>query len=304
MTSRADLSYRDRLMTELINFAAKYPAGAGEGTRRMIDEGRSPGRASMRKATKSDAARLKAMKVPPAWKNVEIADDPDAALQVVGIDSKGRTQYRYSAEHSERAAAEKFERVREFTAALPKIRAAIRADLGAEGRVGEAAAVLYLIDKTGFRVGSDDDTGADVEAIGATTLRAEHVTVRGDRTSFRFVGKKGVLIEKVVVDVKLAALISERRSGGGPLFSASDEAVREYLKDKAGDFKVKDFRTYHGTATALRVIRQTKVPATPREFKQSQAAVAKAVAASLGNTPAVALKSYIDPAVWSKWRKN
>jgi DNA topoisomerase-1 len=297
--SHYGLSYREKLAMML---NAQYPPKAGEGTRRLIDEGQAPGRSRMRAPTKKDQARIKALGVPPAWTDVRVSEDPNAALQVTGVDAKGRSQRIYSAEHTARAAAEKFERVKEFHKTLPSIRKAVLEDLKSGTPADrENAAVLYLIDQTGFRVGSDTDTGGDVQAFGATTLRREHVKVAGSTVSFSFTGKKGVAIEKSVTDTRLAGMIRDRMRRDNQLFETDDASVRGYLKKVAGDFKVKDYRTWHGTSKALATMKKMPAPKNNAEFKRAQAAVSKVVAEHLGNTPTVAKASYIDPSVWSKW---
>ena len=86
------------------------------------------------------------------------------------------------------------------------------------------------------------------------------------------------------------------------MFAATDADVRDYLHDRGGDFKVKDLRTWHGTNKALETIAKMPVPKSEAAFKKAQREVSVAVAKHLGNTPAVAKSSYIDPAVWSKWK--
>jgi DNA topoisomerase-1 len=285
----------------------------GSGSGNFQHEGRpgevggsgSGGSESLRSPTASDASRLKELKLPPAWKNVRISSDPRAALQATGVDVKGRTQYRYSVEHSSQAAAEKFDRLKSFNEALPGLRDNIGKDVSSkDAALREPAAVLQLIDKTGFRIGSDQDTLASKKAFGASTLESKHVSIKGDEVSFRFVGKKGVDIEKTVKDKDLARSLKPRVEAGGRLFSTTDSQVRDYMKLRGGkDFTPKDFRTWHGTMQAVRIVESTPRPKTEKEFKAAQREVAKQVSASLGNTPAVALASYIDPAVFGRWKK-
>jgi DNA topoisomerase IB/N-acetylglutamate synthase-like GNAT family acetyltransferase len=250
--------------------------------------------------------RLRDLRVPPAWANVRLNPDADAALQALGVDVKGRTQYLYSAAHSEQAAAEKFQRLKDFNAVAPKAIKQALADMQNKQLASEkrdAAAVVYLIGKTGLRVGSDAETGGAVKAHGATTLLGQHVTLLGDKLSLDFVGKKGVQIHKELTDPKLAQYLKGKvKSMGDRLFNTTDSAVRTYLKDITGDqFKVKDFRTWHGTSTALQELKDRPVPKTATEFKRVVSEVAKVVAKHLGNTPAVAKSAYIDPAVWGGW---
>jgi DNA topoisomerase-1 len=261
------------------------------------------GAVSFRPPSKADTERLNSLHIPPAGKNVRINPDPKAALQATWTDAKGRTQYRYSKEHSADAAAEKFERLKAFNAALPALRDRISKDLHSpDPAIREAASVLHLIDKTGFRIGSDADTGADKQAYGATTLTAKHVDIDGNDISFKFTGKKGVTIQKDLTDASLASVLKPRVEKGGSLFDVNGADVRDYLHEHAEGFTPKDFRTWHGTDQALRLIKDMPLPKTAKELKEGTKKVATGVAAFLGNTPSVALSSYIDPAVFSKWK--
>ena len=221
----------------------------------------------MREPTAKELAALKGI-VPPAGTNVLVPVESDTGLLATWVDEKGRTQPRYSAEHSAKKNAEKFSRVKEFNKALPDIRKTIEADMK---NGDEAASVLYVIDKTGFRPGGDSDTGGDVKAYGASTLKAEHVKVDGNSVSFSFTGKSGVTIEKTVEDAKLAKMIGKRAAAGGDLFpNVNEGSMRKYLKETAGDFKVKDFRTWHGTAQAIKAMKGMPKPKTDAQFKKAQ----------------------------------
>lgn len=256
------------------------------------------------KPTAEQSTRLKSLRVPPAWTNIKLADDPNAALQVVGKDAKGRAQYLYSAEHSAKAAAEKFARLKEFNTVAAGIAEKSNSDMNNKKlapKARDSAAVIQLISKTGFRIGSDDDTGADVKAHGATTLEGSHVKVKGDTMTFDFIGKKGVNIKKTLVDANLAKYIQakKRQNGDGKLFDTDDASVRDYFHASGGkDFKVKDFRTWNATNLALEEMQKPPVPKDEKEFKAKQKQVATVVSQHLGNTPKVAMESYIDPAVW------
>ena len=141
--------------------------------------------------------------IPPAWTDVRIAKDPKNPLQAVGKDSKGRIQYLYSKKHSEKAAVEKFRRIRDFMKAYPRIQERIMHDMNSK----QEAQILYLIDKTAFRIGKDRDTQAEKKAYGVTTLLGKHVAVKGDSIHFSFVGKKGVQADKTIKDPILRDII-------------------------------------------------------------------------------------------------
>jgi DNA topoisomerase-1 len=250
-------------------------------------------------------ARIKAMKLPPAWTGVQIANDPKSPLQAVGYDAKGREQRKYSAEHNAKKAKEKFERVKAFVKKLPGLRERLRADLHSDDKATrEAAAVLTLIDATGFRVGSDTNTGAEKKAHGATTLLVDHAKVNGDTVTFDFVGKKGVDIHQTVKDPTIAAIVSARKQRGGKLFDTNASKVRDYLHSIAGDFKVKDFRTAVAGETALQAMQSIDPPTSEADLTKKRIEVGTLVSRKLGNTPTVALASYIPPEVFGSWQSN
>mgnify|MGYP001566217341 CR=1 FL=1 len=102
----------------------------------------------------TELARLRKA-APPGVTDVVINPDPTGHVIATWNDVKGNSKSSYSKAHTKESAAEKFERLKQFNKALPKLRRRINEDL--EAGVEEAA-VLYLIDKTGFRAGSGADT--------------------------------------------------------------------------------------------------------------------------------------------------
>jgi DNA topoisomerase I len=242
--------------------------------------------------------------VPPAWAHVWMTTDPRSPIQAIGRDSKDRLVYLYSAEHAGRAAAAKFARLKEFGKIYPSLIKKVRRDM----RTSEEALVLYLISKTGFRIGSNSETLAAVKAFGASTLRCSHVNVEGNKISFDFTGKKGIRVRKVLQDSALAVDISRRCDSvvDRNIFSTTDDEIRAYLNSILEDskFTVKDFRTYRGTLTAFRKIKTMPVPRNIRELKRYKKEVAETVAKELGNSPAIALNSYVSPEVFCAWESS
>jgi DNA topoisomerase-1 len=200
-----------------------------------------------------------------------------------------------------RSSAAKFSRLKAFAKAYPSLIRKIRRDKDNS----EEAEVLYLIAKTGFRIGSESETLAETKAFGASTLRCSHVNVNSNTLSFEFTGKKGVQIRKVVRDNFLAGNIAGRCGGNTDqkIFKTSDDEIRKYLNSlpKGPGFLVKDFRTYLATLTALRKIQSMPAPRNKSEFKRYRKEVGSAVASELGNSPTIALKSYVPPEVFGPW---
>lgn len=241
------------------------------------------------------AALKRGYKVPPGWTDLWVNKDPNGHVQVKCVDSKGRKIGIYHPDHNEGKSREKFERMKVFAYAHGKLMKQIEADMATK----EEAKVLYLISQTGFRMGSDSDTGAETQAYGASTLQAEHVTVSGDTATFKFTGKKGVAISHNIKDKKIAAMLQGKT---GRLFDTSDQAVRNYMAQLTdGKFTPKDFRTFVANEEALRIMATMPEPKTAKEAHKAVLAVCDAVAAKLGNTRTVAKASYIAPEIWRIW---
>jgi DNA topoisomerase-1 len=248
------------------------------------------------------AERIRALAIPPGWRSATISKDPDADLQVIGTDAKGRPQYRYSEAFSKSKAAEKFERIGTFNAVAQRLGDAT-ADAMAKGN--DAAAAVRLMLMTGMRPGSENDTGAEKKAHGATNLRKSHVRVEGDTVHYAFVGKEGVDIKNSVTDGALAAYISQKAAGSPSdrLFNTDETKARQYLKSICGnEFKSKDLRTLKANTMAKDLVAARGVPASDAEYRKAVNEVGDMVASQLGNTRVMALGSYINPAVFDAWR--
>lgn len=219
------------------------------------------------------------------WKKAPSTEKYDA----YGIDSKGRRVRLYGKAHSVAAAKSKFKRIERLSGKYTVVESKLRKDIDVDD-VGkrENARAAYVILKTGLRPGSYADTKGDVEAFGLTTLKNKDVTVKQNTVKFRFVGKKGVDIDKTVTDSTLARIVREQKKvGAKELFpNITDVSVREYVQ-KFGDFKTKDFRTLYANIVAKKLVKQ----GLPKKD------VVRSVAVELQNTPGVAVGSYIDPKV-------
>ena len=84
------------------------------------------------------------------------------------------------------------------------------------------------------------------------------------------------------------------------------EDVNAYLKEAGGDaFSAKDFRTWHGTVFAAAALAAAgDVPAAQSARRRRISAAVKEVAAELGNTPAVARASYVDPRLLDRYEEG
>jgi phage-related protein (TIGR01555 family) len=298
----------------------RFGSGGGGSAAKGEGAGSSAGKRGALQATKVvDGKRVQAdgsalpdhvvkLKIPPGWSDVRFSADPKADLLAVGKDSKGRVQSVYSQAFADTNAAAKFDRIHELMGKFGEISEQnIDAQRSSNAKVKDSADCLSLIMKMGVRPGSETDTGAKVKAYGATTLEGQHVVKDGDKVSLRFVGKKGVSLDLPVNDPDLAAmLVARSKSAGasGKLFPATnDKALLDHVHGlDGGGFKTKDFRTHVGTSTAYELVKQKPAPTTEKDYKKAVMEVAKEVSQRLGNTPTIALQSYISPTVFAEWR--
>jgi DNA topoisomerase-1 len=253
----------------------------------------------MRPANQDDLAKKwQGAKIPPAWTDVLVSDDPKAQYVVIGRDAKGRIQRIRTLHATQQADAAKFARIKLLDFVMP----VVDAKLEKESMTSDTAAAMLLIRKMGLRPGSKTDTGADVQAFGASTLQRRHVQVTGDTVRLSFVGKEGVQNDLSIEDAHLAKVLKHRlkgKAGTDPIFSTNEVRMNRWVKDATGgDFKVKDFRTHLATGEARAMVDAMPPPLTAKQHRAQQLAVSKHVSSILGNKPKQALTSYIDPSVF------
>jgi DNA topoisomerase-1 len=255
-------------------------------------------------------ARIKALAIPPAWTDVWICRWPNGHIQATGRDARGRKQSRYHARWHEARHESKFDRMVSFAGALPAIRERTDADLARPGLPREKvlAAVVRLLEMTLIRVGNDEYARLN-NSFGLTTLRNRHARIEGRRVRFRFRGKGGQQHEVGLRDRRLATVIRRcQELPGQELFQYVDEEgtvrdvasddVNDYLREIAGaDFSAKDFRTWAGTVLAYRALVALEPADSATDARRNVVAAIRVTAGRLGNTPAVARKSYVHPAV-------
>ncbi len=262
-------------------------------------------------------ARIKALVIPPAWEDVWICPREDGHIQAVGTDAAGRRQYRYHDRWRDQQDREKFDRMLEFGRALPRVRTKSEQHLrGRElSRERVLAAAVRLIDLGFFRSGSDE-YAADNGTFGLATIRREHVTCHKDEITFEYVGKSGKRHVQSVADDLASPVVrslKRRRSfpdcpdllvfrSGKRWHNVTAGNINDYLRDiSGGDFTAKDFRTWHATVLAAVGLAVSQAAESPTARKRAITRVVQEVAEYLGNTPAVARASYIDPRVITRY---
>jgi DNA topoisomerase-1 len=250
-----------------------------------------------------ELARINALAVPPAYRDVWICADENGHIQATGLDEANRKQYRYHALWSETRSAAKFDQLYSFGRALPHIRRTVEATLNGAKRNDvfakdvATAAVVRLLDHTAIRIG-----GRSRSSQGATTLMLRNIRYERNQLKLRFTAKGGKQVRCSVSDKRLQRILEKIHDlPGKRLFQyiGSDGAVHPldsgdvngWLKtcSKNEHISAKMFRTWHGSVAALEALRKSDKP--------SIKLACEAASSVLWNTPAIARKSYVHPAV-------
>ena len=254
--------------------------------------------------------RIRALGIPPAYRDVWICPQANGHLQATGFDARGRKQYRYHANWRQVRDAAKYDRMLAFGAALPKIRARVATDLALPGlpRAKLLATVVRLLEKTCIRVGNEEYAASN-DSYGLTTMLARHVELHGTAIRFRFRGKSGKDHEVELQDKRVATVLKkclglpgeelfQYQAPDGTLHDLHSEDVNAYLHEIAGEeFTAKDFRTWAGTLFCALYLAEGEVAKNKSESKRIVTEAIKRVASHLGNTPAICRKCYVHPGV-------
>lgn len=268
--------------------------------------------------SEEELGRIRALAIPPAWEDVWVCSDPLGHLQATGVDAAGRRQYLYHERWRAHRDREKFERMIRFAESLPRLRRRLAKTLrGGElepSREIVLASAVRLLDIGLFRVGSEQYADED-HGIGLATVRKEHVRVHDGAMEFDYPGKGGLRRRQVIEDpvtVELIGKLKRRRGGpegllafrnGRTWHDVRSDDINEYLKEQLSDeFSAKDFRTWNATVlAAVTLAADGREVTTKTARKRTVNAAVRAVSELLGNTPAVARRSYIDPRVFDRY---
>ena len=245
-------------------------------------------------------ARLDAIALPPAYDQPWYCPDARGHIQAVGIDAKGRRQYRYHPAFRAEAESAKFADLVAFGQALPAIRKRTEAALAMRGATRDRviAAIVRLLDIAHIRIGNDCYARSN-RSFGATTLRMRHAAIGRDRLRLEFVGKSGKSHSLSIGDRRLIAAVRacseipgqslfQYLDDDGQKHSVGSTDVNDWLREQGPAFTAKNFRTWHATAIAFRLLVDSGGTIGLKPAMEQ-------IATLLGNTPAVARKSYVHP---------
>jgi DNA topoisomerase-1 len=256
--------------------------------------------------------RLNAIGLPPAYSDAWFCPHADCHIQAIGVDARGRRQYRYHADFRAMQDADKYAGCLDFGAALPKIRRQVDKDLRRNGldKQRVVAAVVRLLDEEKIRVGNRQ-YARDNKSYGATTLMARHVRRKQGRLLMRFTGKHGIVHEVPLSNSRLARVVKRCQelpgqmlfqylNGDGEPQGVTSADVNDYIREASGgDFTAKHFRTWGASVIAFE-----QLLAKDDGDRISVATIVEPVAEALGNTPAMSRKSYVHPLLIEATKEN
>jgi DNA topoisomerase IB len=262
--------------------------------------------------------RIKRLAIPPAWRDVWISPDPSGHIQATGFDAAGRKQYRYHPTWRDLRDHEKFDAVATFGQTLPAVRDQVEADLKSDGlgHLRVLGCAVRLLDLGSFRIGSDRYAVYD-DTHGLTTMLTRDVRLEGETIVFDYVGKAHKHHVQHVVDADAGRIVGQLldvRPAEERLFAfwngtrwiglhAGD--VNHYLKEASGmSSSAKEFRTWNATVLGASALADSEPPRTKRATDRALKSAVTAVSDYLGNTPAIARRSYVDPRVFNSYRSG
>lgn len=249
-------------------------------------------------ATDKDLERIKFLRIPPQWKDVEISKDPNEKIQATGIDSKDRKQYIYHPKWVEFSKNEKFKTMKTFPYSKYKRILNKYISLKDLSRGCVICNMLKIMEDLNIRVGNEIYLKEN-DSVGLTTLMKKHLT----NYTLKFKGKKGIEHVKEITSTSSKQFIDRvKRISGKFLFydetksTISPIDLNEFLKDKVDDnITCKDIRTYSANVIFLKFMNKLKLPDSEKERKKNISSGIKYTSEQLGNTPKVCRDSYISP---------
>ena len=271
------------------------------------------------KVSREYLARIKALRIPPAWTEVAINRSPGGLLQAVGMDAAGRWQYLYHANHIARVDRKKFDRLLKFAQALPTMRKVVAGELRKPGlgRERVMACILRILSTCLIRPGSQV-YASENGSYGIATLRPKHVTLKGDLIVFDFRGKSQVQQHQELKDRRVVRVVRELlrhpakevfkyQNGDGNFVDVKRRHINDYIKEVMGEgFSAKDFRTWAGTLVCACALARAGIDVTDTKSHKKRKIVAaiSETAKTLGNTPAVCRSAYICPDVLDSFERG
>ena len=257
--------------------------------------------------------RIDALAIPPAYSEVWICPLENGHLQATGRDQAKRKQYRYHPDWQEIRNLDKFDKLQEVGAGLPRLRRKLRKDLkNFDGTKEEVIAVaVRIIDKLGLRVGNERYLEGN-KTRGISTLANENIDfVKNGHIRIDYTAKGGKHIQVELSDPLITQSIADcHELGGQRLFTYEDKTgqlhtisssdINHYLSQTYDtQISAKDLRTWRASVEAIDYLRKIKRPAD-RDAEVRDAI--RYAADQIKNRYATCRKHYVHPKILTAYQ--
>lgn len=262
-----------------------------------------------KEVSEKDYSRIKKLGIPPAWEAVWVSIDSKSKIQAVGIDAKGRKQYRYHTDHIEIAEKQKFVRLLDFIKALPVLENYIKihSKMGIYEKYRVITTMLIIVKLTYMRVGKEQ-YARENKSYGISSLKKTHLKINGDTINFNFKGKSKQRLNYTLKNPELKSHLQLlEKLEGEKLFQyididnkikrITDKDINEYIQMFMGkDFSIKDFRTYAANYHFINALLNETKKRSPKDDKTKKKNILKSLkktAKYLKHTKSISKKSYV-----------
>ena len=248
--------------------------------------------------SQEDLERIKKLRIPPIWSSVKIDKSKKSKIQATGYDLKGRKQYIYNSEWTEKSKKAKFNKMKNFN--YDHYSRVInnfikKSDLSRDCVI---ANVIKIMEDLNIRVGNETYKKEN-GSYGITTMLKNHLI--GNKLNF--IGKKGIQHSKSITSEKSLNFINRVKKikgnnlfydEGGKCITSSD--LNSFLRNKVNsNVTCKDIRTYRANQIFLKFMKKIKMGKTENERKKQIIEGIEYTAKELGNTRKVCKDSYLSP---------
>ena len=267
--------------------------------------------------------RIKKLVIPPAWRDVVIADKPTDKVQCIGYDDKNRKQYKYNQEYIDKQTKDKYYKsLIDFGLVINKIREDIEKILRKrEWNLEKLIAfIIFVVDNSHLRIGNEKYKDEN-ESYGITTLERRHIIIKTNSVILNFIGKKGVensckLTDKRIVNL-FKSLDKEFKpeedegffkyyGGNNKIYSINSLHINDFLKNY-GDFSAKIFRTWTANEFIIKYLYNIvfQIKDVDKSYIESLSDKNCAVIINkCNNTRAICKKSYICNDIFDDFKES
>ena len=266
----------------------------------------------IQKLNTEDKIRISKLRIPPNWTDVKISKDISSKIQVIGTDSKNRTQYIYHPAWILFSKETKYSKIDSINFnKLNNILNRLSKFNGFYTKEYIISNMLIIMKDINIRVGNEKYLEEN-DSVGLCALQKNHLKkISSSNYKFIFKGKRGILHEKSLKNNHIIFINNIINLPGDSLFKyvineKNNKQFKKVIADDLNSFlrdnvdqnmTCKDIRTY--CANEIFKKNYNILLKTGINIKKAKIGAIKCVADELGNTVKVCKDSYINPELYN-----